>query len=284
MPDTATLARHEALPFVETWQNFAGDIKGRARVDVGDWGRTNLVLDKRDTRIYDARPIRNELSLDREGFTLTDHKSSVDYSNDDLKPIAETYLAEVGAKLKELSGADFVFAQGTGLLKRYAERANVKGAIGPSRWAHSDYTEYSANKWVEWIEGWQNQKLKHYPHFAVYQTWRCVSPPPQDNILVLCDASTIPVANLITFDACMRQPYDAPGNTFESQLCRYDEGMRWYYFSNMRADELLVFKSYDSDHSKWAQPLHNSADIPGLPADCAPRCSIEARFFAFWEH
>ncbi len=45
---------------------------------------------------------------------------------------------------------------------------------------------------------------------------------------------------------------------------------------------MIVFKAYDSDHRRWAQALHNSADIPGLPADAAPRVSIEARFFAFF--
>jgi hypothetical protein len=282
MPDSATLAKRDALPYVDTWMNYAGDIKGRARVDVPDWSQTNLVLDKRDVRIHDARPIRDELSLSREGFILADHHSTVDYSVPDIKTVAQTYVNEVAELLKSISGADFVYAQATGLLKRYAERANVKGA-GPSRWAHMDYTEYSAHKFVEWIEGWQNIKLSHYPRFAVLQTWRCISPPPQDNTLVMCDGSTIPPENLIVFDACMAKPYDKPGNVFESQLCKYDERMRWYYFPNMTQDELLVFKAYDTDHSLWSQPLHNSADIPGVPADSVPRCSIESRFFAFWK-
>jgi hypothetical protein len=276
MPDASSLT----LPYVDTWMNYAGDIKGRARVDGADWSRTNLVLDKRDVRIYDARPIKDELSLDREGFILADSKTSVDYAEDDVSKFSATYLAEVAARLKELVGADLVVEQKTGLLKRYAERAG-KG-IGPSRWAHMDYTEYSANKWVGWIEGWQNLELRQYPRFAILQTWRCVSPPPQDNTLVLCDASTIDPKDLIVFDACMREPFDEPGNQFESQLCRYNPAMRWYYFPNLTPDELIVFKSHDSTKGWNAQPLHNSADIPGLPADSAPRASIEARFFAFW--
>jgi hypothetical protein len=261
--------------------NYAGDIKGRARVDGGDWSRTNLVLDKRNVRIYDARPIRNELSLDREGFILVDHKANVTEASD-MNAEGEAYANSVAELLKQISGADMVVAQRTGLLKRYAERANLKGAIGPSRWAHMDYTDYSAHKWVGWIESWQNLKLRQYPRFAIFQTWRCVSPPPQDNTLVLCDASTIKEKDLIVFDACMREPYDAPGNQFESQLCKYDPAHRWYYFPNLKADELIVFKAHDTANARQAQALHNSADIPGLPPDAAPRCSIEARFFAFW--
>ncbi len=279
---TQTLTREADAPSIETWMNFAGDIKGRARVDVPDWSRTNLVLDKHDVRIFDGRPERETLSFDREGFRLLDHQSPIG-ADDDLVVEAGRYLESVAALLKRESGADLVVAQGTGLLKRHAERAQMKGAIGPSRWAHMDYTTYSAHKWVEWIEGWQGLELRRHPRFAVFQTWRCLSPGPQDNTLVLCDASTIRTQDLIVFDACLRQPYDEPGAQFESQLCPHDPGQRWLYFPDMTADELIVFKSFDSTPGWSAQPLHNSADIPGLPEDAAPRISVEARFFAFWD-
>ena len=275
------LTRPGAPPFVDTWMNYAGDIKGRARVDIVDWSRTNLVLDKRDVRILNGRTVRDRLSLDREGFTLEPHAYPISPESD-LTAIADDYLKSVGAMLERLSGADLVLPQGKGLLKRHAERANIEGAIGPSRWAHMDYTEYAANKWIDWIEGWQDRELRQYPRFAIYQTWRCISPPPQDNTLVLCDASTIRAEDCLTFDACLREPFEEPGNQFESQLCKYDPAHRWYSFPDLTADELIVFKAYDSDHKRWAQALHNSADIPGLPADAAPRVSIEARFFAFW--
>jgi hypothetical protein len=38
---------------------------------------------------------------------------------------------------------------------------------------------------------------------------------------------------------------------------------------------------FDSDPARDAQPPHNSADLPG--AGTAPRVSVEARFFAFFE-
>ena len=278
----ATATPQRSLPYVETWMNFAGEIEGRARVDVPDWSRTNIVLEKHDVRIADARPIRDALSLDREGFTLLDHASAIN-ADSDLSAEGPDYLRSVAELLQQAVGADFVLPQGKGLLKRHAERANVKGAIGPSRWAHMDYTHYAARKWVEWIEEWEDRQLTHYPRFTILQTWRAVSPPPQDNTLVLCDASSIDPKDCITFDAVIREPVNEPGNQFESQLCRYNPAQRWYYFPNMTRDELLVWKGFDSDLAHDAQPLHNSADIPGLPEEAAPRISIEARFFAFFD-
>jgi hypothetical protein len=278
----ATVTETTKLPSIETWMNFAGDIQGRARVDVPDWSRTNLVLEKHEVRIADARPIRERLSFDREGFVLLDHEAGLTEASD-LAVEGSNYLRSLGELLQRVSGADLVLPQGKGLLKRHAERAGVEGSIGPSRWAHMDYTRYAANKWVDWIEQWDRLELRGFPRFVIFQTWRCVSPPPQDNTLVLCDSSSINMEECIVFDACIATPYDAPGNQFESQLCPYDPGQRWYYFSDLTPDELIVWKAFDSDPARDAQPLHNSADIPGVPEDAAPRVSVEARFFAFFE-
>ena len=168
--------------------------------------------------------------------------------------------------------------QGKGLIKR--SMAGTETETGPARWVHMDYTTAAARKWVEWIEGWEGLPLRHYPRFAVYQTWRCLTPPPCDNTIAFCDASSLASDDCIVFDACLREPYDEPGNSFESQFAMFNPAQRWYYFSDLTPDELIVFKGFDSDPARYAQPPHNSADLPG--AGAAPRVSVEARFFAFF--
>jgi hypothetical protein len=144
-----------------------------------------------------------------------------------------------------------------------------------------DYTTAAAHKWVEWMEGWEGLPLRHYPRFAIYQTWRCLTPPPCDNTIAFCDASSLSDDDRIVFDACLREPYDGPGNSFESQFAMFNPAQRWYYFSDLTPGELIVFKGFDSDPARYAQPPHNSADLPA--AGAAPRVSVEARFFAFFE-
>jgi hypothetical protein len=267
----------EGLPFVDTQMNFSGPIEGRARVDVPDWSRTNMALEPHELRIWDARSpaAGGALSIDREGFTLVQHPTEVTAESDLSAPEVGAYLADVAEFLRELTGARLVLPQGKGLLKR----VNVAGAVGPSRWVHCDYTTLAAHRWVEWIEGWEGRELRHYPRFAVLQTWRCLTPPPCDNTLALCDASTIDEDDCIVFDAALRAPYDEPGNVFESQFSRFNAGQRWFYFSDLLPDELIVFKGFDSDPSRYAQPMHNSIDLRGT----TPRASVEARFFAFFD-
>jgi hypothetical protein len=269
------------LPFLDAAMNWSGPIEGRARVDVPDWSRTNMALEPHALRLHDARPMAGRLSLDREGFSLVAHAGGLG-PDSDVQAAGPAYLDSVGALLKALTGADLILPQGKGLLKRHSERAGVKGAVGPSRWVHRDYTPEAARKWVGWIEGWQGLELGHYPRFAIYQTWRRLTPPPCDNTLVLCDASSIAPEDCIPFDACVRLPYEEPGNQFESEFARFNPGQRWHYFSDLGPDELIVFQGFDSDPARYAQPLHNSIDLPDAPADAAPRVSLEARFFAFF--
>jgi hypothetical protein len=103
--------------------------------------------------------------------------------------------------------------------------------------------------------------------------WSNTNMAPQPYDLRIHDARPI-------IDTRLREPYDEPGNSFESQFAMFNPAQRWYYFSDLTPDELIVFKGFDSDPARSAQPPHNSADLPGEGA--APRVSVEARFFAFF--
>ncbi len=137
------------MAFVETWMTFAGDIKGRARVDVPDWSRTNLVLDKHDVRISDGRPERESLCFDREGFRLLDHPSPID-ADCDLKAEAAGYLKSVGTlppasasrRGSSPSGSSFS-RQRTGRLRSGSSSPGTGGTSGAR-------ASNSFNVWSDW--------------------------------------------------------------------------------------------------------------------------------------
>merc|ERR1712079_816910 len=57
---------------------------------------------------------------------------------------------------------------------------------------------------------------------------------------------------------------------------------RWYYFSQLRKEECLVFKQWDSDVTKVGRmAFHTSFHNPNAP-ECAPRESVETRALAFF--
>jgi hypothetical protein len=119
-----------------------------------------------------------------------------------------------------------------------------------------------------------------YRRVALYQTWRVLVPPPHDSLLAICDARSV------SDDATMvMQTYtasrEAEAEQIEVRLCNYEPQHRWYYFSDMRPDELLIFKGYDSDDPQSASGAHVAFDNPLTDAPNG-RISIEARYIIFW--
>ncbi|MCP5145871.1 MAG: hypothetical protein H6978_13770 [Gammaproteobacteria bacterium] len=125
-------------------------------------------------------------------------------------------------------------------------------------------------------------KVAPYRRFAVYQTWRAISPPPQDNVLAVCDGRSIPPDDAIVFLSVLG-PASKPGTQFDARLCRYNASHRWYFLSAMTLDDLLVFKGFDSDAPDTLNAMHTAFTNPGAGAGASPRESIEARFFAFFD-
>ena len=74
-----------------------------------------------------------------------------------------------------------------------------------------------------------------------------------------------------------------PDRTGEIYHLAYNPRQRWYYFPDMRRDEALLIKGYDSRHDGRARFTPHTAfqdphTLPGAP----PRESIEVRTLAFF--
>jgi len=121
-----------------------------------------------------------------------------------------------------------------------------------------------------------------YRRITVYQTWRALSDPPQDVPLAVADGRSVRQADMVTADTVLGEEY-AHAQAFEYSMCRYNPEHRWYYFSNLGRDEVIVFKGHDFDLTRPARLFHSAFDDPSVPADAPPRASIEARAFAFFE-
>ena len=70
--------------------------------------------------------------------------------------------------------------------------------------------------------------------------------------------------------------------SFEALLLRYSPAHRWYFFSNMQRDEVIVFKRHDTDPNEPHHVPHSAFTDPRVKAGTAPRASIEMRTIAYW--
>lgn len=227
--------------------------------------------------IFDARPLADALSLDREGFVLRRHRTAVtDFS--DARQIADIYYAEVERLLVEATGAakvvvfDHTFRSGRSL------REAVKGFRDPVRRVHNDYTEASAPQRVRDLLPQAEAEARLKRRFAELNVWRPIQDGPvREFPLAVCDARTLEAEDFIATDLFYR---DRVGEIYN---VRFSPRHRWYYFPHMERDEVLIIKCFDSATDGRARfSAHAAFDDPTTPPDAVARESIEARALAFF--
>jgi len=140
--------------------------------------------------------------------------------------------------------------------------------------AHNDYTEWSGpNRVREFLPDEAEQLLEH--RFAIIQVWRAINKPIQSNPLAVADARSVAMEDLVVAER--RYPHRV-GQTYR---LKFNANHRWYYFPEMRRDEAMVFKVYDSVKDGRARfTPHTSFDDTTSPAGAQPRQRIEVRAFA----
>jgi hypothetical protein len=271
---------------------YAGAIAGRARFDVVSPERTNLNFEPHEVIIRDVRSVQQVPTIEREGFAFLRQPSQLARSGElfegNLGPettvpaLNAAYLEETGQFLTRITGAKQIIAQIGGLVIRTSARTPRKSWALPANMVHLDFTAKSARQFLDWSAAAQNLQLPDFDRLVVYQTWRAVSPAPQDSTLCICDGSSVQRTDAVVFDSVLG-PEDAPGKFFEARLCRYRDTHRWYYLPAMTPDDLLLFKGFDSAMPLAMNAMHSAFDNPHAGEDAVPRRSIEARFLALFD-
>lgn len=277
--------------------NYLGPIEGPARYDVrdvisGKWENSNIAWQSHDVPVRDARPLADTIDFETTGFAFVKHASSVaedpalfeqnlNEHHQEGQGINAEYEQEICDYLMATTGAREVFPQHGGLLTRNSLRAEKKGWARPAYHVHLDFTAEAAQMMLDLSLAAQHRVLTPYNRHVLYQTWRAVSPGPQDNTLAICDGSSVPFSDGVIVDSFIGDPA-VPGNRFDSRMSRYNPDHRWYYLSDMEPDDMLLFKGFDSAVPDAMNAMHSAFDNP-LGADGVPRRSIEARFIAVFE-
>jgi hypothetical protein len=225
--------------------------------------------------VRDGRLLADQLSLERQGFVFVEHKTKVvDFF--DAEQLKSVYYPEVEELIKNASGASRVAIFDHTLRSGDETERETKLIREPVLSAHNDYTEWSGpNRVREFLPAEAEELLAR--RFAIIQVWRAINQPIQRNPLAVADAKSIALEDLMVAER--RYPHRV-GQTYR---LKYNPNHRWFYFPEMRRDEALVFKVYDSENDGRARfTPHTSFEDPNSPPDAPPRQSIEVRAFAFF--
>jgi hypothetical protein len=229
-----------------------------------------------EPRVVDIADGRSgSFSLEENGFELVEHRTAVKdfFDADELKRV---YYPEVERLIAARAGAARVVVFDHTLRSGDEDEREARLVREPVLQAHNDYTEWSGPQRVREIMGDEAEALLAR-RFAIIQVWRAINQPIRSNPLALADARSVEFEDLLVAER--RYPHRV-GQTYR---LKYNPRHRWYYFPQMRREEAIVFKVYDSlkDGRARFTPHSSFADPQGAP-DAPPRQSIEARALAFF--
>jgi hypothetical protein len=224
--------------------------------------RSNAVYEARTVPIHDARPIASEIAV------------SNFYDDDEVRRV---YYPEAERAIAEATGASRVF------VFDHTQRRRVPGADDrapgtprqPATRVHVDHTATSGPQRVRDFLGDEADELLR-GRVQVINLWRPIRGPLRDAPLAVCDARSVARGDLVASDLVY------PNRVGEIYAVTYNPAHRWLYVPEMRADEGLLLKCYDSatdGRSRFAP--HTAFVDPTAPDDVAPRESIELRTLVF---
>ena len=216
-----------------------------------------------------------DLALDANGFVLVEHHTAMRdfFDADELKRV---YYPEVQALVQRVSGAARIVLFDHTLRSGSGDERETKLIREPVLSAHNDYTEWSGPQRVRDLLGAEAEALLER-RFAIIQVWRAIAQPIRSNPLAMADARSVAPDDLLVAE---RRYPNRVGQTYR---LKYNPRHRWFYFPEMRRDEAIVFKVYDSAKDGRARfTPHTSFEDPTTPPGAPPRQSIEARALAFF--
>lgn len=230
------------------------------------------------------------------GFELRHHVSAVTDWHDE-EALAGGYCDEIEALARDLCHCDHVLFFPP--LVRSPAAAAQHHDFAPVHLAHSDYTEGYADMIRDRAHpyrrviapsiaraGLSDAQIANCSRVLTLQFWRNVGSPLMDYPLIVCDATSVARDDLVAIDV---PEYGGQKTEFESFALRADGHLqchRWYTFPQMREDEVLIFRAFDSDCLASARPFwtpHSAFADPNAGANPVPRQSVEMRAICLFD-
>ncbi len=237
---------------------------------------TNMVSDVQSVPVHSARSIADQLSLDVEGIAVVRHRSAVRDFWDEPQTLALGH-PEAAQLVKDITGASRVVVFDH-TLRRVTGPASPS-SNGPRSAAvriHVDQTVASGPQRVRDIMGDQAEALLKR-RAAIINVWRPIAHEARDWPLAAADASSIDPNDLIPTALVF------PNRRGEIYNLRHNPAQRWLYIPDLRPDEAILIKCWDSDTSVAQFTPHAGFEDPSTPPGTPPRESIEFRTIAFFD-
>lgn len=236
-------------------------------------------VDAQRLPIHDMRG--SGATLEREGF-LHGHLPFDIGLEEDIEIVAKAYRPLVEEYIRDLTSAPKVVSRLP--ILRWSHRTPRPGRVSsyPADFVHADFSHETFHNMAaqcvaddperdRWLSG----------RYAVLQTWRVFSQPPQDMPLAVIDQRTVAAEDVVLMDSIVTWSEDAPKT--QSYTFRHNPAHRWNYISDMTTDDVLVFTGFDTADETVPGIAHAAFDYASTTDRATnPRMSCELRAFVYW--
>ena len=268
---------------VEAEVQYFGSAPEKPTFHAQDHRRDNWTPDTHRMMFHDARRWPTAPTLEREGIALVPHKTAIkDFSTPSITGAA--YRRELEELVQGVTGASRVVAYSSGHMRYSQRHESYKSGQNsqPAHFPHVDCTENTSAGLVE-RQFFHSKKedLKPGQRLIGYNIWRVVSEPPHDQPLAVCDGGSVARSDLVYADGVYDYT-EPPWMRSEAFLVKHNPNHRWIYFSDMRPDEALIFRTFASSDGAIGIP-HVAFLDPTCPQSATGRVSVEAHVYAIFD-
>ncbi|KAF8440533.1 hypothetical protein L210DRAFT_3612388 [Boletus edulis BED1] len=236
----------------------------------------NVTNDLHSAVIHDVRGEQDAFGLDTSGFQWVNYPSA-EKGFVDKKRIKTVYYAEVEDILKKHACAKRVFILDHTVRRNSDPETEPDRSInrGPAHFVHTDHTFSGVEQIVRRRFPDDAERLLK-GRYQIINIWRPIANTVAHYPLGVLDFRSIDVdADLVPlrlmFPKCQGWMYNV----------KYNPGHKWYYLSDQTPDEVVLFKSFDSDASTARLVPHSAFPDKTSPADAPHRQSIGVRALVF---
>ena len=235
--------------------------------------------------------------FETQGFELVDHPSQVvDWRDEAL--VDDVHAGEIEKLARSFVGCDAVVVYPA--LFRNPEAAHATPDYAPITFVHSDFTDAFGAMIVDdghpyhlFLDpildryGVTRDELKGASRTMMLQCWRNTGPATADYPLGFCDARSIGVDRQLRFLVPNYGGQHLEFETFGFAPPASDgDRDRWYTFPQLGPDEVVVFRTYDSQRVADGEPYwtpHSAFRDPHVPDGAEHRrASVEMRALCLW--
>lgn len=245
---------------------------------------SNLVQVPGGVTMQDLRGKEKSVNLDTNGFEMAKYNGSIQEEFEKGSEAQKIYYEEISELLKKRLGASHV------IIYHYAFRSRSSPLSdeqcdqthrNPAFYPHVDLSSFGIPDLLERELGKDEAETKKKNRIQVINIWRPLGANPiTDKPLAMCDYLSIDLDKDIhqfTF-------YGLHENHISYTLSRNDQDAHmWYYLSQMRSDEMFIFKTFDSKPDVAQFAFHTAFKNNNEPTSNEEQKSLELRCLVFYD-